>query len=82
MACDQYQTVKDVAVRLKVSEVTVRSWVRQGELRAIDIGKGWRIADQDLNAFLCRHATHVRASSMHNDAVDEVGGEAGRVTYE
>ena len=82
MARDQYQTVTDVAARLKESEVTVRSWVRQGEFRAIDTGKGWRIADQDLNAYLRRHATHVRASSMHNDAVDEVGGEAGCVTHE
>lgn len=38
-----YQTVKDVADLLKVSEVTVRRWIKDGELRAIDIGKGWRI---------------------------------------
>lgn len=60
MARDQYQTVKEVADRLKVSEATVRSWVRDGALRAIDIGKGWRIADSDFHEFLNGHATRAR----------------------
>lgn len=60
MARDQYQTVKEVADRLKVSEATVRGWIRHGDLRAIDIGKGWRIADSDLKAFLQAHATAER----------------------
>jgi excisionase family DNA binding protein len=53
----QYQTVRQVADLLKVSEVTVRRWIRDGELRAIDIGKGWRIGSDDLDMFLERHAT-------------------------
>lgn len=57
MARDQYQTVRELAERLKVSEATVRHWIRNGDLRAIDIGKGWRIGDSDLEAFLRRHAT-------------------------
>lgn len=56
MTRDQYQTVRELAERLKVSEATVRLWIRNGELRAIDIGKGWRIADSDFDAFLDRHA--------------------------
>lgn len=60
MARDQYQTVKEVADRLKVSEVTVRGWIKDGELRAIEIGKGWRIADIDLAMFLSSHATRAR----------------------
>jgi excisionase family DNA binding protein len=40
MPHEQYQTVKEVADRLKVSEATVRSWIKTGALRAIDIGKG------------------------------------------
>lgn len=61
MPRDAYQTVKEVADRLKVNEATVRQWIRDGELRAIDIGKGWRIADSDLEAFLATHATRPRA---------------------
>lgn len=61
MPQQNYQTVKEVADRLKVSEATVRHWIHQGDLRAIDIGKGWRIADADLDAFLTAHATRPRA---------------------
>jgi excisionase family DNA binding protein len=68
MARDQYQTVKEVADRLKVSEATVRGWIKDGELRAIEVGKGWRIADSDLTSFLSSHATRVR------DAAARPGG--------
>jgi len=57
MPQDQYQTVREVADRLKVAEATVRHWIKIGDLRAIDIGKGWRIADADLGAFLRLHET-------------------------
>lgn len=60
MPQDSYQTVKEVADRLRVAEATVRNWIRDGELRAIDIGKGWRIADTDLARFLRRHETAPR----------------------
>ena len=63
MPLDQYQTVKDVADRLKVAEATVRHWIKLGQLRAIDIGKGWRIANTDLNAFLRLHQTAPRPQS-------------------
>lgn len=61
MPRDHYQTVKEVADRLQVSEATVRGWIKQGGLRAIEIGKGWRIADSDLHAFLDGHATRPAA---------------------
>lgn len=57
MAKEQYQTVREVADLLKVSEATVRRWIKDEELRAIDIGKGWRIGSSDLGAFLQAHAT-------------------------
>lgn len=77
MARDQYQTVKEVADRLKVSEATVRGWIKEKDLRAIEIGKGWRIADSDLATFLTRHATRMR----HGDSETgkhEPGPESGR----
>ena len=57
MPQDQYQTVREVADRLKVAEATVRHWIRTGEPRAIDIGKGWRIGNSDLADFLMSHQT-------------------------
>lgn len=66
MPQDQYQTVKEVADRLKVAEATVRHWIKLGQLRAIDIGKGWRIANADLNEFLRQHQTAPRQHSGPN----------------
>src|SRR5690606_1468832 len=62
MPNEHYQTVKEVADRLKVAEATVRHWIKQGDLRAIDVGKGWRIAHTDLEHFLERHQSAPRAT--------------------
>jgi excisionase family DNA binding protein len=62
MPQDQYQTVQQVADRLAVAEATVRQWIKSGALRAIDIGKGWRIADTDLALFLTRRETAPRSA--------------------
>jgi len=60
MPQDRYQTVQELAQRLEVAEATVRHWIKSGALRAIDIGKGWRIADADLARFLIAHETAPR----------------------
>lgn len=73
MPLDQYQTVKEVADRLKVAEATVRHWIKLGQLRAIDIGKGWRIANTDLNEFLRLHQTAPRQHSDGSNGLDERG---------
>jgi excisionase family DNA binding protein len=60
MPHDRYQTVQELAERLEVAEATVRQWIKSGELRAIDIGKGWRIADTDLELFFKSRETAPR----------------------
>lgn len=40
MARDQFQTMNEAAEWLKVSEATIRSWVKDS--------KGWRITDNKL----------------------------------
>lgn len=57
MPYGEYQAIKRIASRLKVSEVTVRHWIKPSMLRTIDIGKGWRIAASDLEGFLMGHQT-------------------------
>ncbi len=57
MPHDRYQTVQELAERLEVAEATVRQWIKSGQLRAIDIGKGWRISDTDLKQFLSARET-------------------------
>lgn len=63
MPLDHYQTVHELAERLEVSEATVRQWIKSGDLRAIDIGKGWRIANTDLEHFLKARETSPRSIS-------------------
>lgn len=70
MPHDDYQTVREVADRLKVAEATVRHWIKLGDLRAIDIGKGWRIADTDLERFLERHQNAPRAATGSGQKTD------------
>ena len=48
-------TIHEIAELLKVSEATVRSWVHDGELRAARFGRDFRIASQDLEAFVEAH---------------------------
>jgi excisionase family DNA binding protein len=60
MPNDRYQTVHEISERLEVSDATVRLWIKSGELRAVDIGKGWRIADTDLARFLKARETAPR----------------------
>ena len=77
MSHEQYRTVKQVADLLQVNEATVRRWIKDGELRAIDIGKGWRIDADDLGAFLEVHATRpaTRPDGGNDTAPEETGAQ-------
>jgi excisionase family DNA binding protein len=55
--------VQELAERLEVAEATVRQWIKSGALRAIDIGKGWRISDTDLERFLSARETVPRGAA-------------------
>jgi len=72
MPKDRYQTVQELAERLEVAEATVRLWIKAGDLRAIHVGKSWRIADTDLARFLKTHETAPR-----DHAVDTSAGPGG-----
>lgn len=49
---ENFFTVEEIADRLKVAPLTVRRWLKSGELRGIKFGKLWRIRESDLVAFL------------------------------
>jgi excisionase family DNA binding protein len=67
MPQDRYQTVQEIADRLEVAEATVRQWIKSGALRAIHIGKGWRIPDADLAQFLKSRETAPRQQEGRAD---------------
>lgn len=52
---DGLLTIPEVARRLRISEWTVRRWLREGRLKGFRIGgtrAGWRVREEDLEAFL------------------------------
>lgn len=52
----QMLTPAQVAERLQVGEHTVHGWLRRGALRGVKLGRLWRVAPDDLDAFLRDHA--------------------------
>src|SRR5690348_8132266 len=52
-------SVEDVASRLNLHVRTVRSYVREGRLKAVRIGKQYRIAREDLEALTGRPAAEL-----------------------
>ncbi len=49
---EQYWTPKEVADRFKVSEETVRRYIRQKKLQAVRFGDQLRIPDSALQEFI------------------------------
>ena len=47
-------TTEEVAEIVKVQAATVRSWINQGKLPAIDLDGSYRIYRQDLKEFLAQ----------------------------
>lgn len=39
---------------LKVNKVTLRSYIEQGRLKAVKIGRGYRVTEEDLREFLLK----------------------------
>jgi excisionase family DNA binding protein len=67
MLSKPFMTTHEIAKLLKVSEATVRAWIHEGKLRAIRVGREFRVAAKDLEAFVNAHATQSAASEPEND---------------
>jgi excisionase family DNA binding protein len=57
MLSKPFLTTQEIAELLKVREQTVRSWIHQQDLRAVKLGREFRVAVKDLEAFVNEHAT-------------------------
>jgi excisionase family DNA binding protein len=47
-----FLTPQEVSDLLRVSVYTVRRWIKEGELPAYKVGRGWRISEADLERWL------------------------------
>jgi len=45
-------TIEEVAQILKVTQRTVYNFIKNGDLKAVKVGKYWRVKHVDLEAFL------------------------------
>ncbi len=50
-------TVERIAAMMRVSEATVRKWIKSRALRAIKNGGGYEIQSNDFKAFVNKHTT-------------------------
>lgn len=48
-------TTREVAELLQVEAVTLRRWIRQGEIVGSKTPAGWRFTESDVQAFLDQH---------------------------
>jgi excisionase family DNA binding protein len=48
---NNYYTVEQIAGMLGIHPKTIQRYIREGKLRAVKIGKGWRVTGYDLSTF-------------------------------
>ncbi len=48
---ETYFTVEQIAGLLQMHPKTVQRYIREGKLRAVKVGKGWRVSGHDLSVF-------------------------------
>jgi excisionase family DNA binding protein len=58
-----FMTTHEIAELLKVREQTVRGWIHAQDLRAVRLGREFRVAVKDLEAFVNDHATRAPSRS-------------------
>ena len=49
---DNWLTIKEITSRLKLHENTVARYIQDGKLKGVKVGKGYRVRESDLAAFL------------------------------
>ncbi|MFI5781925.1 helix-turn-helix domain-containing protein [Nocardia sp. NPDC051570] len=69
---DRLYSVEDVAERLGLHVRTIRGYVREGRLPAVRIGKQYRIAHADLEAFTGRPVPETVRESAGRERYTEV----------
>lgn len=58
-----FYTIQEVSDLLKVSNATIRTWIKNGNLRAVKLEREFRIAKMDLESFIEKRFTQEIDSS-------------------
>lgn len=60
MVDKKYYTVQEVADLLKLHWQSVLTYIKNGELEAVKLGKGYRISQQALDIFIAKRTTKTK----------------------
>ena len=60
---NNYLTTQDIAERLGFTTKAVHLWIKQGKLKALKVGKKYRITEEDFNDFLEKS----QVNNTHNE---------------
>lgn len=61
MKNNDFLTVEQVADKLQVHWQTVLNYIKNGKLKALKLGKGYRISQKDLEKFVQANQTRQKA---------------------
>ncbi|MBL8028779.1 MAG: helix-turn-helix domain-containing protein [Fibrobacteres bacterium] len=48
---EKFYTVEQIAELLQINEKTIQRYIREGKLKAVKLGKSWRVTGHDLSVF-------------------------------
>lgn len=74
---EQFLGIEEVAVRLQVSDQTIRRWIKSGKLSAYKPGREWRISPDDLEEFL-KSYSYPKVQAPLPSPPEETAGEERR----
>lgn len=57
MVNDKFYTVQEVADLLQVHWQSVLNYIKSGKLKALKLGKGYRVSQEALDEFIRNHTT-------------------------
>lgn len=64
---EKYFTVEQVSELLKMHPKTIQRYIREGKLRAVKFGKGWRVSGHDLSVFTEGASASEPAEALESD---------------
>lgn len=74
MGDEKYYSLEDVSNELKVAYLTVYRWVQDGKLQAHQIGKQYRIAKEDFDAFVDSRKKSTTSPTLQELSKDQLIG--------
>lgn len=72
---DNFLTVRQVAFILKVHQLTVRRYIKEGKIKAVRVGGNVRIKESDLQELSKEFSVNPRTSSFLNKSPIKVFSE-------